>query len=68
MRNISAINKIPFPKQIFDRTVDEIENNQKSEETKSEIKSYTIAHIFRSNVLRKRSMIMIVVWYAYREI
>ena len=59
VRNISTFNKISFPKDIFDKTVNEIE---KTEANKSDIKSYTIADIFRSSVLRKRSLIMMVIW------
>ncbi|CAB3991007.1 organic cation transporter -like [Paramuricea clavata] len=61
VRNISTFNKIPFPKDIFDKTVNEIE---KTEANKSDIKSYTIADIFRSSVLRKRSLTMMVAWFS----
>jgi hypothetical protein len=60
VRNISSFNKIPFPQEIFDKTVNE--NVQKTVENRSDIKSYTIVDIFRSSVLRKRSLIMMVIW------
>ncbi|CAB4023822.1 organic cation transporter -like [Paramuricea clavata] len=55
VRNICSFNKIIFPRDIFDKTVNKIEN-------KSDIKNFTIVDIFKSSVLRKRSLIMMVVW------
>ena len=59
VHRIAAFNKMPFPKDIFDETKDELEGKQASE---AAMRSYTILAIFRSNVLRKRSLAMMVVW------
>ncbi|CAB3998813.1 organic cation transporter -like [Paramuricea clavata] len=57
VRNICSFNKITFPRDIFDKTVNKIEN-------KTDIKNFTIVYIFKSSVLRKRSLIMMVVWFS----
>ena len=57
---ISTFNKIPFPEETFNKTVTGIENSSKIEGNNN--RSYTIVDIFRLSVLRKRSLIMMVVW------
>ena len=63
---ISTFNKIPFPEETFDKAVTEVENSSKMEQNNN--RSYTILDIFRSSVLRKRSLIMMVVWYVLPRI
>ena len=61
MTTISTFNKIPFPEEAFDKAVTEVENFSKMEQNNN--MSYTIVDIFRSSVLRKRSLVLMVVWY-----
>ncbi|XP_028417308.1 uncharacterized protein LOC114541706 [Dendronephthya gigantea] len=61
VEKISNFNKISFPKEIFEETVDEM---KKAERNTFNVKSYNITDIYRSESLRKRSLIMMVVWFA----
>ena len=61
VRRISNFNKISFPKEVFDKTVAEITTTVKDTPA---TKSYTIADLFRISVLRKRSFILMVIWFS----
>lgn len=58
---ISSFNSLPFPREEFNQVVDN--SNKQDDKTDDVQKSYNIIDIFRSSVLRKRSIILGFVWY-----
>ena len=58
---IATFNKRPFPREIFDKVA---QNCMAMDTTILKVnKNYTIVDIFKSSVLRRRSLIMALVWY-----
>ncbi|XP_046854931.1 solute carrier family 22 member 5-like isoform X2 [Xenia sp. Carnegie-2017] len=61
IRRIAKFNRLPFPRDIFDETV--VENKSKESET-AESRKYTFIDLFRFRVLRKRSIVMALIWFS----
>ena len=61
IEKISDFNDLPFPREEFNKVVDN--SNKTDAKTEDVGKSYSIIDIFRSSILRKRSIILACVWY-----
>ena len=60
VRRIATFNKLPFPRDVFDKVA---QNSMKTEtKVSGSRKNYTILDIFRSSVLRKRCLILAIMW------
>lgn len=60
LERISSFNDLPFPREEFNSVVDN--SNKAGKKTDNAEKSYSIIDIFRSRVLRKRSIIVGFIW------
>ena len=60
LERISDFNDLPFPREEFNKVVDN--SNKAGKKTDTGEKSYSIIDIFRSRVLRKRSIIVGFIW------
>ena len=60
LERISDFNDLPFPREEFNKVVDN--SNKAGKKTDNGEKSYSIIDIFRSRVLRKRSIIVGFIW------
>ena len=60
LERISDFNDLPFPREEFNKVIDN--SNKAGTKAENVEKSYSIIDIFRSRVLRKRSIIVAFIW------